>query len=155
MSKEVRITDPNTGGQKGSKPERYDLIPSSALDEVARVYGFGANKYDIHNWAKGYDWGLSIAALERHISAFKQGENIDPESGLHHLAHAVFHCLTLIVFIQQGLGTDSRLVFDKKSKMTVKKVMDTYDKVLKDLANVNLQSPPPPNHLNPPPSKRR
>ena len=108
-SNEIRVTDPITGGQKGSKPERYDLIPSQALDDVARVYGFGANKYAIHNWAKGYDWGLSIAALERHISAFKQGENIDQESGLPHLAHAVFHCLTLIMFSKYSLGTDSRL----------------------------------------------
>lgn len=110
-STEVRVIDPKTGGEKGSKPERYDLIPSSALDEVARVYGFGSRKYAVNNWVKGYDWGLSIAALERHISAFKQGEDLDPESGLHHLAHAVFHCLALVTFGQKNLGTDTRLVF--------------------------------------------
>jgi hypothetical protein len=27
---------------------------------------------------------------------------------LHHLAHAVFHCLTLITYGQFGLGTDDR-----------------------------------------------
>ena len=106
---EIRVTDPRTGGQKGSKPERYDLLPSAALDEVAKVYGFGANKYDVHNWARGYDWGLSIAALERHISAFKQGEDLDPESHLPHLAHAAFHCLTLMMFMKYNLGCDDRL----------------------------------------------
>ena len=108
MSKETRLKDPDTGAEKGSKPERYDLIPSGAMDEVARVYGYGAEKYAKRNWEAGYEYGLSIAALERHISAFKQLENIDPESGLHHLAHAVFHCLALITYVQCGIGKDDR-----------------------------------------------
>ncbi len=103
-----RITDPETGGQKDQKLERYDLVPSEAMDEVARVYGMGAKKYDDHNWGKGYKDGLSIQALERHVSQFKQGNNLDPESGLNHLAHAAFHCLALITFCKRGLGTDDR-----------------------------------------------
>lgn len=107
--KEVRVIDPNTGGQKGQKPERFELLPAAALQEIARVYAFGAKKYADHNWAKGYDWGLSIGALERHVAEFKKCNDLDNESGLHHLAHAAFHCLTLITFSIYGLGTDSRL----------------------------------------------
>lgn len=106
---EIRVTDPTTGGQKGAKPERFDLLPWRALEEVARVYSFGAKKYADHNWYKGYAWGLSLAALVRHVVRWAQGEQKDPESGLHHLAHAVFHCLTLITYEQDGLGTDDRL----------------------------------------------
>lgn len=106
---EVRITDAKTGGQKGQKPERFGLIPAAALKVVARVYAMGALKYDRHNWAKGYDWDLSLDALERHIAEFKMGNDRDEESGEHHLAHAVFHCLTLIMFWLYGLGTDTRL----------------------------------------------
>jgi hypothetical protein len=51
-SGEVRVVDPITGGMKGSKPERFDLLPWPALEEVARVYAFGATKYDDHNWHK-------------------------------------------------------------------------------------------------------
>ena len=109
VASEVRITDPNTGGQKGQKPERFELLPAAALQEIARVYAFGAKKYADHNWAKGYDWGLSIGALERHVVEFKKCNDLDNESGLHHLAHAAFHCLTLITFSIYGLGTDSRL----------------------------------------------
>jgi hypothetical protein len=72
------------------------------------VYGKGAEKYAPNNWEKGYAWGLSVAALERHVSQFKQGVNIDPETGCQHLAHAVFHCLTLISYAMCGLGTDDR-----------------------------------------------
>jgi len=95
---EVIETDPETGGQKGRKPEAYSLIPVEALAEVARVYGYGAKKYAPNNWRKGYRWSLSIDALLRHIAEFQKGEDIDPESGLHHLAHATFHLFTLMTY---------------------------------------------------------
>lgn len=105
---EVRVTDALTGGEKCSKPERYDLIPPHAMDEVARVFGYGVKKYADRNWEKGYDWGLSIAALHRHVKAFEKGESIDSESQCHHLASAVFHCLALMTYERFGLGKDTR-----------------------------------------------
>src|SRR5690625_7397406 len=62
---EVRVTS-DTGGQKGSKKARFDLIPVVPLWEVAEVYGKGAEKYEDRNWERGYDWSLSFAALRRH-----------------------------------------------------------------------------------------
>jgi hypothetical protein len=93
---EVRSVNAETGGEKGVKPERYDLIPVGPLAEVARVYGFGATKYDDRNWERGYDWSKSYAALQRHVNAFWGGDTFDDETGLPHLAHAVFHCLAMI-----------------------------------------------------------
>lgn len=107
---EVRIVDPLTGGAKGVKSERFDLLPWEALEEVARVYAFGAEKYADHNWARGYRWSLSLGALLRHVARWASGESRDPESGLHHLAHAMFHCLTLITYQTHNRGTDDRLV---------------------------------------------
>lgn len=94
---EVRTTS-STGGEKGVKPEAYALIPWGAMDEIARVYEFGARKYAEHNWRKGYEWGKSFSALCRHIFAFWKGEDRDPESNLSHLAHAGFHILSLLTF---------------------------------------------------------
>jgi hypothetical protein len=96
-SGEVRKVS-STGGEKGVKPERFDLLPWDALMEVARVYAFGAQKYDDHNWRKGYPWGSSIAAAFRHMGAYAMGEDRDPESGLLHPAHAIFHMLGLIAW---------------------------------------------------------
>ena len=107
-STEVRATDPETGGQKGVKIERFDLIPIEALEEVARIYGYGAQKYAEDNWRRGYPWRWSIGALFRHAAKFAMGEECDPESGYHHMAHAAFHCLTLFVFSRHRLGTDDR-----------------------------------------------
>jgi hypothetical protein len=94
---EVRETSP-TGGEKGSKPEQYSLIPVAALAEVARVYGWGATKYDRDNWVRGYPWHLSYDAMQRHLNAFWAGQDFDTESGFHHLAHAVFHCFALMTY---------------------------------------------------------
>ncbi|MEI6084000.1 MAG: dATP/dGTP diphosphohydrolase domain-containing protein [Verrucomicrobiota bacterium] len=105
---EVRITDAATGGQKGVKPERFDLIPTTPLEELARVYGYGATKYAEDNWRKGYAWNLNFGAMLRHAWAFWRGEDRDAESGCHHLAHVAWHCLTLMWFQTNGRGTDTR-----------------------------------------------
>lgn len=71
----------------GEKP-RVDLLPVYPLLEEAKVLTYGAAKYNARNWEKGFDWSRAYGALLRHLFAFWQGEDIDPESGLHHLAHA-------------------------------------------------------------------
>ncbi|WP_051264719.1 dATP/dGTP diphosphohydrolase domain-containing protein [Nakamurella lactea] len=106
-AKEVRVTS-ETGGQKGTKLARYDLIPSEALRTVAELYGKGAEKYDDHNWAKGYDWSLSFAALQRHAWQFWAGENNDEETGLPHMASVAFHALALITFMTEHPEYDNR-----------------------------------------------
>jgi hypothetical protein len=108
---EERVTSP-TGGQKGQKVARYDLIPPEALDAVAQVYGMGARKYEDNNWRKGYAWSLSFAALMRHAWAFWRGETYDRESGLHHMAHAVFHALALIQNTTDYPNYDDRWTHD-------------------------------------------
>ncbi len=106
---EVRVTDPTTGGEKGRKPERMDLIPPAPLLELGRVYAFGSEKYADWNYAKGYAFSLSLGALLRHVMAWADGEDTDPESGRHHLAHAAWHCFALQTFQLYGLGTDDRI----------------------------------------------
>jgi len=76
-------------------------IPSRAAFEVGRVFKHGADKYDetdkLHdnNWREGMNWSRLMDAALRHIYAFKQGEDIDRDSGLSHLAHAVCSLMML------------------------------------------------------------
>lgn len=95
-------------GVKGSKEARFDLVPPEAAWYEAIVYGKGAAKYAERNWEMGYEWGKSIAALERHIQMFKAGEDTDPEFGLPHMAHARWHTGVLITFMARNIGTDDR-----------------------------------------------
>lgn len=114
---ETRIVDPTTGGAKGSKLARFDLIPWSILREVAEHFGRGARKYDPRNWEKGYLWSLSFAALHRHLEAFWSGEDIDDDPSLYeegephttrHIIAVVWHALVLAFFSKYGRGTDDR-----------------------------------------------
>lgn len=104
---EVRVTH-STGGQKGSKLERFDLLPWDCLQEVARLYGKGAEKYEERNWERGYPMSLSFAALQRHLVAFWQGESHDKETGCHHLASVVFHAFALMRFEKMSPTLDTR-----------------------------------------------
>ncbi|MEV8029244.1 dATP/dGTP diphosphohydrolase domain-containing protein [Cellulosimicrobium funkei] len=104
---EVRAVS-TTGGEKGTKPERFDLLPNEALATVARHYGAGARKYAAHNWRRGYPWSQSYAALQRHANAFWSGEDTDAETGSPHMAAVAFHALTLLTFMVEQPGFDDR-----------------------------------------------
>jgi hypothetical protein len=73
---ETRTTS-STGGQKGTKLARFDLIPAGPLRELAEHYGRGARKYANHQWRQGYEWSKSIAALARHFNDFMAGKDYD------------------------------------------------------------------------------
>ena len=85
-----------------------DLLPSKALNEVARVFSFGADKYGDHNWRAGLKWSRLAGATLRHVTAWISGETNDPESGLNHLAHAACNLLMLIEYDALDLGEDDR-----------------------------------------------
>lgn len=87
---------------------RYDLVPGYPLDELAKVYTFGAQKYDADNYLKGMPWRQVIGPALRHLYKWIRGEKYDDESGIHHLAHAAWNIFTLMVYEKEKLGTDDR-----------------------------------------------
>lgn len=108
---ETLVINPATGGGKGSKVQRYDLIPWDQMDKVAEVYGKGVEKYAARNWELGYDWSLSIAALHRHLAAFVgKREEIDKPTGCYHMAQVIFHAFALMRFAETHPELDDRAV---------------------------------------------
>jgi hypothetical protein len=85
----VKAAEAPKGGTKydSGKPPMSLLDPTWKAG-VAKVLGFGAEKYDAHNWRKGFKYSRLIDAAERHLDAFTSGEDLDSESGLCHLYHA-------------------------------------------------------------------
>jgi len=80
-----------TGGRKfdGGKPQ-YGLLPPLALKATVDVLTFGAEKYEPDNWKNVPDSKRRyFDALQRHLWVWKEGEQMDTESGKHHLAHAL------------------------------------------------------------------
>lgn len=90
------------------------LIPRAALEQEAKVYAFGANKYGRDNYKKGFAYTRLIDAALRHIMAAVDGEDIDAESGEAHLAHARCCIGMLMEIIRLGTVTDDR--FNKGAK---------------------------------------
>jgi hypothetical protein len=76
---------------------RWDLLPPE-FEEVVKVIGYGATKYEDRNWEKGIAYSRFISASFRHIFAWIKGERSDPETGLHHLAHATCCLLFLLTY---------------------------------------------------------
>ena len=83
-----------------NKPD-YSLLPFAAVDEVVKVLTYGAAKYDRFNWEK-VEAVRYQAATMRHFSTHMQGEKIDQESGISHLAHAICSLLYLLDFELKG-----------------------------------------------------
>lgn len=67
-----------------------------ALEAEARVLMFGDSKYGRDNWRKGLHYTRLLDAALRHIIAFADGEDLDPETGESHLAHAKC-CMSMVM----------------------------------------------------------
>lgn len=104
------LTDPETGGTKGQKLARFDLMPPDALYSLAELFGVGATKYKDRNWELGYDFGWSYAAMQRHAHEFWGGITHDKDSGFHNGIHIAWHGLTLAAFDMRKIGNDDRSI---------------------------------------------
>jgi Domain of unknown function (DUF5664) len=89
-----------------------NLLSTEALMQTAAVLKFGADKYAEHNWRAGFAWSRPLAAAMRHIMAFNDGEDKDPESGLSHLAHAMCCIMFLLEFEKTHRELDDRYKVD-------------------------------------------
>lgn len=96
------------GLKNDQEKSRLDLIPAFAIEEVGYVLAHGATKYGEHNYLGGMKWLRLSGAILRHTYAWIRGEDLDPESGLSHLAHAAAGCLMLLEYKKRGLGEDNR-----------------------------------------------
>jgi len=75
---------------------RYDLVPPSAIKAMAEVLTIGARKYKPNNWKLCEDPERYLAAMYRHIEAWRSGEVNDAVTGLPHLAHAMTNMVFML-----------------------------------------------------------
>lgn len=88
---------------------RIGLVPAYSIEQIARVFTVGAEKYGADNYRKGMKWSKCVDSLERHLNAFKQGIDYDEETNLLHLAHAATNIMFLIEYTQIYPQGDDRI----------------------------------------------
>lgn len=104
--KRMNNTDPNEidqhspGAKLDAGKNRLGLVLGEfahALWDVGEVGTFGASKYSPRGWLSVPDAKERyMDALMRHLMHHFSGEDIDPESGLKHLAHAAWNILAVL-----------------------------------------------------------
>lgn len=96
-------------GAVGATKTPLGLIPPSAMEQVAWAHKLGADKYGPWNWRKtGVCASTYVNAILRHLNAWRDGEDLDPESGFSHLAHIACSCNILMDAAKVGKLQDDR-----------------------------------------------
>ena len=108
---------------------RHDLFEPHAIDAVAAVFTKGAEKYRPRNWEFGMSWSKVLASMKRHLNAFERGEDFDPETELHHMAHVAWNAMALESYYKIFPEGDDRNLWYKKS---LKRVYLDIDGILAD-----------------------
>lgn len=104
------VTKPtNPKDAVGINKVSFSVIPANVLGEVAVALTEGALKYGKHNYrGVGVRSSVYYDASLRHLMAWWEGEDIDPESGLSHVTKAITGLMVLRDCMMRGNFTDDR-----------------------------------------------
>lgn len=86
----------NPKDRAGSAKAPTNFFPVTVLYEASLGIFEGALKYGGHNWRKmRIRASVYFNAAKRHLDDWHEGEDIDPDSGLHHVTKAI-SCLAVL-----------------------------------------------------------
>lgn len=111
----------SSGIKHDTGKEPISLLSSTALKATARVLEHGAKTYGKHNWRSGFDWTRLLDAVGRHMLAFQEGEDLDPDSGLPHIDHAAANIMFLQEFYRTLKDRDDRYKKPNNGQLTKEK----------------------------------
>lgn len=98
------------------------LVPPALLIHVSRVMAHGAAKYGAYNWrALKVRLEIYLEAAMRHILAKMDGEDLDPDSGYPHEAHAAA-CMAIIL----DAAATGNLIDDRPAEGPASKLLKEF-----------------------------
>lgn len=81
----------------GVKKAPLRFVPPALVIEVAPAMANGAAKYGAYNWRdKHVKASIYAEAIQRHLYAWMDGENLATDSGVKHLAH-IGACIAILL----------------------------------------------------------
>lgn len=105
---ENKQPEDNTGRKNDTGKTPLALIPTVALDAEGQAFADGLRKYGMWNYMRGMSAIRLASAVQRHITAWLDGELSAPDSGIHHLGHARAGLAMLMKLEQSGKLIDDR-----------------------------------------------
>ena len=89
--------DDNPKTALGEAKPKMSHTPTESIRLLGQVHSMGAAKYGAFNWReKTVSSTVYYDAAMRHLMAYFDGQDIDEESGLPHLAHVMACCSILL-----------------------------------------------------------
>jgi len=129
-----------------TKPPQH-CIPLPVLWEIGMAMFEGGWKYRDHNYRKiGVQASVYYDAARRHLDAWWEGEDIDPQSGLNHITK-VMSCLTVLrdCMMQSEAGAEGQFQDDRppKSRVTMAMIEEQFKGMRERLLREHGECKPP------------
>lgn len=106
----------------GAKKINTFAVPPAAILYASLAMNNGGQKYGFYNWRdKEVVFSVYYSAAMRHMFSLLDGQELDPESGLPHLAHAMA-CLAIIIDAKEA----GKLVDDRPLPGAAAKVLEAW-----------------------------
>lgn len=130
--------DDNPKTLYGVKKVPLHLVPPIARVAESLAFADGARKYGPYNWRyQQVSASIYIAAAQRHIELWWDGEERCPISGVHHLGHARA-CMAILLDAQACMALND----DRPPASDLPRVLNEAQRFLESLGEADLSTDP-------------
>jgi hypothetical protein len=114
------------------------LVPATAIAMYSLAHLNGGLKYGFWNWRKaGIRMSVYLNALRRHLSAYENGEEVDPDDQVPHLA-AMGACLNIII----DAAACGKLVDDRPPRVNIRAWFNKLTPIVTSLKKLHSKRNP-------------
>lgn len=99
----LSVEDISSGLHKDEGKLRVDLVSPEAIKAIAEVMTFGCKKYAPRNWERGIHYSRIYASAIRHLLEWFSRNDVDPESNINHLKHALWNVAALVTYVERDM----------------------------------------------------
>lgn len=110
----------------GARKPSFHFVPPVAELHLGQAMADGGSKYGTMNWReKTISSSVYYDAARRHLAAWWDGEDIAPDSGVHHLGHLMACCALILDGEAQGKLNDDRPIPGKFAEVAARMTKGT------------------------------